>query len=109
MPAAAPLTAEELALLRRVPFLASLDDETLQELGARSRRGRWAAGTRMVGELEPGADVFVLLRGQAEVSLESRRGDKDVLGRLGPGAAFGEMSSLTGELRSATVLALDDV
>jgi CRP-like cAMP-binding protein len=103
------LTVEELALLRRVPFLAPLDDETLQELGARSRRGRWARGTRMVGELEPGADVFVLLRGQAEVSLEARRGDKDVLGRLGPGSAFGEMSSLTGELRSATVLALEDV
>ena len=32
-----------------------------------------------------------------------------MLGRLGPGTAFGEMSSLTGELRSATVTALGDV
>jgi CRP-like cAMP-binding protein len=103
------LTPGELELLRRVPFLAPLDDGTLQELGERSRRGRWAKGTRIVSELESGADVFVLLRGDAEVSLEARRGEKETLGRLGPGAAFGEMSSLTGELRSATVQALEDV
>lgn len=102
------LAADELALLKRVAFLAGLDDETLRELGQRSRRGRWARGTRIVSELESGADVFVLLAGDAEVSIEARRGQKETLGRLGPGAAFGEMSSLTGELRSATVMALDD-
>jgi hypothetical protein len=62
-----------------------------------------------VSELESGADVFVVLRGQAEVSLQARRGEKEVLGTLGPGSAFGEMSSLTGELRSASVVAQGDV
>jgi CRP-like cAMP-binding protein len=103
------VTADELALLRRVPFLAPLDDGTLRDLAERSRRARWARGTRIVSELESGADVFVLLRGDAEVSLEARRGEKETLGHLGPGGAFGEMSSLTGDLRSATVLALEDV
>jgi CRP-like cAMP-binding protein len=103
------LTTDELALLRRVAFLATLDNATLGDLGEQSRRARWGRGTRIVSELESGADVFVLLRGEAEVSIEARRGDKETLGRLGPGAAFGEMSSLTGELRSATVLALEDV
>ncbi len=103
------LAEEDLELLGRVPFLAALGYGTLRDLADRARRTRWAKGARIVGELESGADVYVLLRGSAEVSLEARRGDKEILGRLRPGAAFGEMSSLTGELRSATVTALEEV
>ena len=103
------LTPEELGIVRRVSFLEPLDDETLRDVAGAARRGRWAQGDRIVSELEFGADVFVVLRGEAEVSLEGKGGEKEVLGRLGPGTAFGEMSSLTGELRSATVTALGDV
>jgi CRP-like cAMP-binding protein len=103
------LAPAELTLVRRVPFLAPLDDAAIEELAGAGRRSRWKAGERIVTELEAGADVFVVLRGEAEVSLEARRGEKEVLGRLGPGDGFGEMSSLTGELRSATVVALADL
>jgi CRP-like cAMP-binding protein len=103
------LAPEELAIVRRVPFLAPLDDATLAEVASLGRRARWIAGERVVTELEPGAEVFVVLRGEAQVTLEARRGETEVLGRLGPGSAFGEMSSLTGELRSATVKALGEL
>jgi CRP-like cAMP-binding protein len=103
------LTAEELALVQAVAFLAPLDAETVRELAAASRRGAWRAGERIVSELEPGADVYVILRGEVEVSLEGQGGAREVLHRMGPGSAFGEMSSLTGELRSATVVALGAV
>lgn len=96
---------DPLALLRKVEFLAPLDDAALAELVRGGRRERFAAGARLVNELEFGCDVFVLLAGEAEVSVEPRQGDRQVLGRLGPGCAIGEMSSLTGELRSATVTA----
>ena len=62
-----------------------------------------------MSELESGADVFVLLEGRSEVSVEPRGAERRVLCTLTPGAAFGEMSSLTGELRSATVTAVTDV
>jgi CRP-like cAMP-binding protein len=104
-----PLTADELALVRRVPFLAGVDDETLEGLAKRGRRGHWSKGERIVSELEPGAEVFVILRGEAEATLETARGERETLERFGAGTAFGEMSSLTGELRSATVVALGDV
>ncbi len=97
------------ALLREVEFLASLDDETLGELVEHSHIVRRPRGARIVSELESGADVFVVLSGTAEVFVEPRRGDKKVLQTLGPGRAFGEMSSLTGGLRSATVEATTDV
>jgi CRP-like cAMP-binding protein len=104
-----PLAPDELALLRKVPFLASVDDATLSELAQRGRRASYRKGNRIVSELEPGAEVFVVLRGEAEASLETARGERETLGKFGPGGAFGEMSSLTGELRSATVLATGDV
>src|SRR5579864_3287967 len=98
-----------LPLLRRVEWLADLDDATLLEIARRARRARYGAGARIVCELDAGADVFVVASGEAEVSVEPRAGDKRVLGTLGEGGAFGEMSSLTGELRSATVTAKGDV
>jgi CRP-like cAMP-binding protein len=98
-----------LATLRQVPFLADLDPVTLGEIAAGSERRRFAAGERLVVELEPGADVFVVLSGEAEISVAGESADRHVLGKVGPGGAFGEMASLTGELRSATVTALGDV
>lgn len=103
------LTPAELALVRRVPYLASLDDATIADVARRGRRARYARGERIVAELEAGADVFVVLRGEAGASLEPRKGEREELGRFGPGSAFGEMSSVTGELRSATVVALGEV
>ena len=103
------LSPEELALVRKVPFLASVDDDTLRELARRGRRARYGKGARIVSEQESGADVFIVLSGEAEASLETVRGARETLGRFGAGGAFGEMSSLTGELRSATVMAVSEV
>jgi CRP-like cAMP-binding protein len=103
------LADDELACVRRVPFLASLDDATLRDLAQRGRRAVYGPGARIVSELEPGAEIFVVLRGEAEASLETARGEREALGRFGAGTAFGEMSSLTGELRSATVVATGEV
>lgn len=98
-----------LAALRQVPFLAVLEEAALEELLARSRRARYRPGQRIIGELEAGADPHVLLEGQAEVSVESEAGGRLVLRTLGPGSAFGEMASVTGELHSASVDAVGEV
>jgi CRP-like cAMP-binding protein len=96
-------------VLARVPFLASLDAEALAEIAAKARRVPFRAGERVVCELEPGADVYVIASGEAEISVDCADGERRVLGKLGLGGAVGEMASLTGELRSASVTALTDV
>ena len=101
--------ANPVALLRKVEFLAEVDDATLLELFGRARHAEDAAGAVIVSELEPGADVFVIATGEAEISVDARAGERQIVGQLGPGSGFGEMSSLTGELRSATVTARTDV
>jgi CRP-like cAMP-binding protein len=99
----------DIELLRSVDFLAMLDDATLAELLDRGTLVKRPSGARLISELESGADMFVVMRGTAEVFVEPRRGQRRVLGTLGPGNAFGEMSSVTGALRSATVMATSDI
>jgi len=101
--------SDPVSALRRVGYLAKLDDATLADLAARGRVQRYVRGARIVSELESGADVFVITEGRAQISVSRRQGEKQVLGTIGEGDAFGEMSSLTGELRSATVTAITDV
>jgi CRP-like cAMP-binding protein len=101
--------SDTIDVLKRVSFLSVLDDETLRELESRATARTFKDGARLVSELEPGADVFVITEGKAEVSVEPRKGEREVLHVLEQGSAFGEMSSLTGELRSATVTARGNV
>ena len=52
-----------------------------------------------------GDSMFVLLRGQARVTLEPSRQEVAI---IPAGGFFGEMSMLTGDRRTATVRAIDD-
>ncbi|HEX7604465.1 MAG TPA: cyclic nucleotide-binding domain-containing protein [Polyangiaceae bacterium] len=95
--------------LRKTELLASLDEGALVDMAQHGRLQRYARGERIVSELEFGADVYVIVSGEAEISIEPRAGERQVLGKLGPGGLVGEMASLTGELRSATVTATGDL
>ena len=95
--------------LRKAELLASLDEGALVDMAQHGRLQRYSKGDRIVSELEFGADVYVIVSGEAEVSIEPRAGERQVLGKLGPGGLVGEMASLTGELRSATVTATGDL
>ncbi len=97
---------DRIAALRKVSFLTEVDDQALSDLAKHAKLRRFAAGQRIVSELEFGADVYVIVDGRAEISVEARVGERKLLGAIGPGSTFGEMASLTGELRSATVTAL---
>ncbi|MGZ5970027.1 MAG: Crp/Fnr family transcriptional regulator [Polyangiales bacterium] len=100
--------SDRVAILREVGYLSALDDEALGDLVSRARTLRFRPGERIVTELESGADLYVVLDGEAEVFVEPRVGERKILGLLRAGGAFGEMSSLTGELRSASVCAVSD-
>ncbi len=65
-------------------------------------------GEIVIRENEHGDTAYVIETGQVEVRRRSPAGGDVVLGRLGPGEWFGEMSVLLGEARSATVVAIGD-
>jgi CRP-like cAMP-binding protein len=97
---------DKLATLRSVSLFSALTEATLIEIAKRADVKHYVANRRIVSELEFGNDVYVLARGRAEVSVCPPIGERQLLGEIGPGTIFGEMASLTGELRSATVITL---
>lgn len=95
------------AKVRQQPLLQLLDDEEANKLLKSARLLHFGRGEKVLQEGDPGESMFILVSGQAAVLVRS--GDHDTLvATLHPGDYCGEMSLLTGEPRSATVVARTD-
>ena len=103
----APATAapDAAALLGGLPLFHDFSAAERQELAAAMRPRTLPAGTAVVREGEPGESLFVLAEGALEVRVAAVEAAVDL---LLPGAVFGEMSLLTGQPRSSTVLAASE-
>lgn len=105
--ARAPDRVREVATrLRSVDLFAELDDDERMQLVWACREPLYASGERIVRQGDAGASMFLVLQGRVRVTLEPSGQEVAV---TSPGGFFGEMSMLTGEARTATVSALDDV
>ena len=97
--------ARSLKALQRVDFLEPVGDEALHQLATLARNALYGAGETIIRQGDPGEALFIIEKGEVDVSLE-RPGETPLeVARLGPGSFFGEMSLLTGEPRTATVRA----
>ena len=86
-------------------LFAGLSDEQRQRLADSSRERRYAPGETIVSEGDSGSSMFLIESGSVAVSIKGARGESHELTVLEAGAAFGEISLLTGEPRTATVRA----
>src|SRR6266481_3664906 len=94
-------------ILRGEPLFQCLADDQLDALLQNSRLNHFGRGERVIVEGAEGDSMFVLLRGNANVSV-AKNGAAIGVGTLHSGDCFGEMSLLTGERRTATVRAAAD-
>ena len=78
-------------------------------LAERLAERRFREGATIVRQGEPASTVFFVREGALEVRSTNAPGSEISINRLGAGDLFGEMSLLTGEPRSASVIALTDV
>lgn len=99
------MNIDKAKVLRQSPLFELLSASELDVLGELSKPHRYSAGARIFEEGEVGASVFVLASGEVEVLRKAPSGDGKVLALLGAPAAFGEMSLIDREQRSATVRA----
>ena len=99
--------AEAEDLLGRIDFVQALSAEARRVLAERSRFLEYGPGQAVVRQGETGDTLYLVARGEVSVRVRLEDGEREVA-RLGRGALFGEMSVLTGEPRTATVLALGD-
>ena len=92
-------------ILARVDLFSRLSGEQRAQIAAASSIRVFGNGETIVRQNEPGQSMFIVCSGAAIVLLEPDRREVAV---IEAGGYFGEMSLLTGEPRSASVVARGD-
>jgi hypothetical protein len=90
---------------RASPLFEGFDEDELLAVIQGLRLLTFGPGDIIVSEGEPGQSVFILASGTVKVFVRSPEGHDVPVGVLGEGSFFGEMSTLSGHPRSATVIA----
>jgi CRP-like cAMP-binding protein len=93
--------------LASIEFFASVDADSLAELGSVATAHRLAGGQILFVQGDPSDHLVVVRSGRLQVLVSSDRGDDLVLTVVGPGDVLGELSMIDELPRSATVSALD--
>src|SRR5207302_1793413 len=94
-------------ILRQQPLFKCLTDEQLDSLLPRGKVVHFGRGESIIRQGENGDSMFIIVAGEANVTAERNGVSRQIAG-IKTGDCFGEMSLLTGELRSATVIANSD-
>jgi small-conductance mechanosensitive channel len=97
--------SERTRLFGSIDLFAGLDDEALAEIAEATKPRTYGNGEPIVRQGEPGESMFIVGSGRAVVVIEP---DRREVATIESGGYFGEMSLLTGDPRTATVLARGD-
>lgn len=95
-------------LLGELAFFKAFSPEERERLAQAARPRRVAAGAVVVAQGDPGRSLFLVGEGVLDACLADADGRAVELGRMCVGDLFGEMSLLTGQPRSASVVAVTD-
>jgi CRP-like cAMP-binding protein len=96
-------------LLRTAPFFAPLPEEQRAQLLARFVPIRAESGEPIVREGQPAGGLYLIVIGAVEITRRVGKQRSVILATLREGAYFGEMSLLSGEPTTATVIAAGPV
>jgi len=100
---------ERILLLRRVPLLADLSPTDLKRVAAIATEHHFLDGEIIFEQDEPGDEMYVVVSGEVRVLVrDGKQGEKEVARRK-VGETVGEMSVISGDLRSASLAAGGDV
>lgn len=92
--------------LSKCPVFSGLTPGTLSEVADKMSREQYAPGTVLIRQGDVGDKFYLIRRGKAEVGLQDGPTYR-VLTTLAEGEFFGERALMTGEPRSATVVATE--
>ena len=92
-----------------MPLFAGLSGTELARIAEVTVPRRFPAGQAILREGDRGDTCYVIRSGRARVTREHADGRAITLTNLGPGDIFGELAMFGGEVRSATVEAIDDL
>src|SRR5688500_8418420 len=94
--------------LATVPLFSGLPPEELQQFAAITREKTYPKSSVILFEDDPGDSLFVVREGRVKVVLVAEDGREVILGILGVGEHFGELSLIDDQPRSAHVVAMEE-
>jgi len=94
------IPSKKLEMLQRLPMFAACSERELAQILRLVDEIDMAKGDVLMREGAPGRESFIIVEGEAEVTV-----DRTHLATLGPGSFVGEMSLIEMEPRTATVTA----
>ncbi|RPH72632.1 MAG: DUF1003 domain-containing protein [Myxococcaceae bacterium] len=100
------MPAEE-SLLAEVPLFQGLDPAERATLASGMQLREFPAGAHIFRRGDPGSALHVITRGAVEISVDTTTGKQVLLGLLGRGDFFGELSLLDGLERAADAVAVE--
>jgi CRP/FNR family transcriptional regulator len=95
-------------LLGRVPLFAELEQDDLERVSRVAVPRSFPSGTRVFHEGDHSDACYIVRSGSFRVTREHPDGRAITLANLGAGDIFGELAMFDGEVRSASVEALED-
>lgn len=103
--------AERHELLQRLaalPLFAGMDAATLSDLADHMEWLAVPGGETLFAQGEDSDALYLLIHGRLAASRRDDEGNLRFLGGVGPGESVGETGLITGEVRSASVIAMRD-
>ena len=92
-------------VLRKVPFFQTLGRDGIDFIVERLKFKPFDADELICHAGDPGDKMYIVINGQVKVVITTQPGgEENVIAYLNSGDYFGEMSLLTGEPRSASVI-----
>ena len=101
------LNKQNTSRLANIELLDGLSNEAKLSVEKRCRWRRFEAGEQILEKGNSGRDVYLVTKGSLQVVNYSMTGREIGLAHLSAGSFFGELSAIDGELRSASVVALE--
>jgi small-conductance mechanosensitive channel/CRP-like cAMP-binding protein len=101
--------SRRLEMLRGVDLFSVLSEDEISEVAERLQYAPFARGDIITKQGSIAHWLYIVAFGEVEVRYEPASGGPQVLAILRAGQFFGEMALLTGDARSATVVAKTDV
>lgn len=94
--------------LATVPLLGQIPPEELKRFADVTREKQYPRGSVILFEDDPGDSLYIVRDGRVKVVLVGEDGREVILGVLGVGEHFGELSLIDDQPRSAHVIAMED-
>lgn len=97
------------SMLAHIDFLEGLTEEELQDVAMRLKTVMYSSGEEILRQGDPGDTFYIINKGSVRVIAKNEKGEIFLTQDLHEGSFFGEISVLTGEPRTATIVAVSDV